>query len=326
MFEVLLDVRDLKKYFPITKGIVFTKVMGWVKAVDGIDFSIIRGTTFALVGESGCGKTTTAKLLLLLLKPTDGSILFQDRDVTKIDKQQLKEYKSAVQAVFQDPFSSLDPRMQVRDIIAEPVEVQLKLSRRDVMCRVEEAMERVGIDVVAARWYPHQLSGGQRQRIALARALAVNPRLIILDEPVSALDVSIRAQILNLLKDLQRELDVAYLLIAHDLATVRYMSSQVGVMYLGRIVELAQCEELYTNPLHPYTQALLSAALPSHPDLVRDEIRLSGEVPSAAALPTGCRFHPRCIYAEPICFKQEPELQIVREKHWVDCHRQGVFD
>lgn len=326
MPEALLEVRGLKKYFPITKGVIRTKVVGLVKAVDGISFSIAPGTIFALVGESGCGKTTTSRLILLLERATEGTILFRGEDITKLNKEQVKEYKSAVQAIFQDPFSSLNPRRRVGSIIAEPLKVQKKLGKAEIQYRVEEALKQVSIDVTAARRYPHMFSGGQRQRIALARALVMNPRIIVLDEPVSALDVSIRAQILNLLHDLQRELGVSYLLISHDLATVRYMSHHVGVMYLGRIVEMAECEALYDNPFHPYTQALLSAALPSHPDLVKDEIMLPGEVPSAAALPTGCRFNPRCLHREPICSDYEPELQMISENHWVSCHKQKRSD
>jgi len=326
MPEALLEVRGLKKYFPITKGVIRTKVEGLVKAVDGISFSIAPGAIFALVGESGCGKTTTSRLILLLERATEGTILFRGEDITKLNKEQVKEYKSAVQAIFQDPFSSLNPRKRVGSIIAEPLKVQGKLGKAEVQYRVEEALKQVSIDVTAARRYPHMFSGGQRQRIALARALVMNPRIIVLDEPVSALDVSIRAQILNLLHDLQLELGVSYLLISHDLATVRYMSHRVGVMYLGRIVEIAECEESYNNPFHPYTQALLSAALPSHPDLVKDEIMLPGEVPSAAALPPGCRFHPRCLHTEPICLDDEPELQMISENHWVGCHKQKRLD
>ena len=326
MAEALLEVRGLKKYFPITKGVIRTKIMGLVKSVDGISLSIAPGTIFALVGESGCGKTTTARLILLLEKATEGAILFKGKDITQLDPERVKEYKSAVQAIFQDPFSSLNPRMRIGSIIAEPLKVQKRLGKAEIQHRVGEALKQVSIDVTAARRYPHMFSGGQRQRIALARALVLNPGLIVLDEPVSALDVSIRAQTLNLLHDLQRALGISYLLISHDLATVRYMSHQVGVMYLGRIVERAECESLYNQPLHPYTQALLSAALPSHPDLVKDEIMLPGEVPSAAALPPGCRFNPRCLHRESICLDQEPELQMIQENHWVACHRQKRLD
>jgi len=321
MSEALLEIKGLKKYFPITRGVIRGQVLGWVKAVDGISFSIPPGTIFALVGESGCGKTTTSRLILLLERATDGAIFFRGQDIRKLNREETRQYKSEVQTIFQDPFSSLNPRMRVGSIIAEPLVVQKKYSQDEIHGKVKEALRQVNIDVNAAGRYPHMFSGGQRQRIALARALAVSPRLIILDEPVSALDVSIRAQILNLLHDLQIELGVSYLLISHDLATVRYMSHDVGVMYLGRIVERAECEEVYNHPLHPYTEALLSAALPSHPDLVREEIMLPGEVPSAAALPEGCRFHPRCRHREPICVEAEPELERAGPNHWVACHK-----
>ncbi len=321
MSEDLLEIKGLKKYFPITRGVIRGQVLGWVKAVDGISFSIPPGTIFALVGESGCGKTTTSRLILLLERATDGAIFFRGQDIRKLNREETRQYKSEVQTIFQDPFSSLNPRMRVGSIIAEPLIVQKKYGQDEIHGKVKEALRQVNLDVNAAGRYPHMFSGGQRQRIALARALAVSPRLIILDEPVSALDVSIRAQILNLLHDLQIELGVSYLLISHDLATVRYMSHEVGVMYLGRIVERAECEEVYNHPLHPYTEALLSAALPSHPDLVREEIMLPGEVPSAAALPPGCRFHPRCRHREPICVEAEPELERAGPNHWVACHK-----
>ncbi len=321
MSEAFLEIKGLKKYFPITRGVIRGRVLGWVKAVDGISFSIPPGTIFALVGESGCGKTTTSRLILLLERATDGAIFFRGQDIRKLNREETRQYKSEVQTIFQDPFSSLNPRMRVGSIIAEPLIVQKKYSQDEIHGKVKEALRQVNLDVNAAGRYPHMFSGGQRQRIALARALAVSPRLIILDEPVSALDVSIRAQILNLLHDLQIELGVSYLLISHDLATVRYMSHEVGVMYLGRIVERAECEEVYNHPLHPYTEALLSAALPSHPDLVREEIMLPGEVPSAAALPSGCRFHPRCRHREPICVEAEPELERAGPNHWVACHK-----
>ncbi len=321
MSEALLEIKGLKKYFPITRGVIRGRVLGWVKAVDGISFSIPPGTIFALVGESGCGKTTTSRLILLLERATDGAIFFRGQDIRKLNREETRQYKSDVQTIFQDPFSSLTPRMRVGSIIAEPLIVQKKYSQDEIHGKVKEALRQVNLDVNAAGRYPHMFSGGQRQRIALARALAVSPRLIILDEPVSALDVSIRAQILNLLHDLQIELGVSYLLISHDLATVRYMSHEVGVMYLGRIVERAESEEVYNHPLHPYTEALLSAALPSHPDLVREEIMLPGEVPSAAALRPGCRFHPRCRHREPICVEAEPELERAGPNHWVACHK-----
>jgi len=318
--RTLLDIQGLKKYFPVTKGILFTKVMGWVKAVDDISFSIAEGETFGLVGESGCGKTTTAKVILLLEKATSGSILFRGENIVNFRAEELKRYRTSLQAVFQDPFSSLDPRMRVESILAEPLRVNNTAPKKEVQARVEELLDEVGLGIQAARLYPHEFSGGQRQRIAVARALALNPSLIILDEPVSALDVSIRAQIMNLFKELQERLGLAYLLIAHNLATVRYMSHRMGVMYLGKIVESGDSEKLFSQPLHPYTQALLSAALPSHPDSLREQILLPGEVPSALTPPPGCHFHPRCSSRMPQCSEVEPASKSVSENHSVACH------
>ncbi|MFC1869727.1 ABC transporter ATP-binding protein [Chloroflexota bacterium] len=320
MSEVVLEVRELKKYFPVTKGLVLRKVVGWIRAVDEVSFTITKGETFGLVGESGCGKTTTAKLILLLEKITGGSIFFDGKDVQHFSKDDLKRYRRSVQPVFQDPFSSLSPRFRVGDIIAEPLVVNEKLPRSAVKERVAEVLNQVGLSPDSAHLYPHEFSGGQRQRIAVARALSINPSLFILDEPVSALDVSIRSQILNLLKDLQKTLGIAYLLISHDLALVKHMSTRIGVMYLGKLVESAPSDELYSNPLHPYTQALLSAALPSHPDAQQDEIILPGEVPSPLNPPPGCRFHPRCLYAQKICSEVEPPLEETANGHYVACH------
>ena len=294
--------------------------MGWIRAVDDISFSIEEGKTFALVGESGCGKTTTAKTILLLEGPTTGSISFRGKDVSKLEGTDLREYKSSVQAVFQDPFASLSPRMRVGSIVAEPLEVNTDLDKTARQRRVGEVLAQVGLDQRAADLFPHEFSGGQRQRIAVARSLSVNPSLIILDEPVSALDVSIRAQIMNLLRDLQNELGIAYLLIAHNLATLRYLSHHVGVMYLGKIVEQGPVEKVFVKRLHPYTKALFSAALASHPDSVDEEIILSGEVPSPINPPSGCRFHPRCFSAKAICSQDEPELKEVEPGHYVSCH------
>lgn len=320
MNEILLQARDLTKHFPVTKGVIFMKQIGAIKAVDGIDFTIAKGETFGLVGESGCGKTTTARLILLLEHITRGSVLFEDKDISKLSKVELKRYRGMVQAVFQDPFSSLSPRMRVGSIIGEPMVTNRSLSRKEIRDRVAETLEVVGLKADHAEHYPHEFSGGQRQRIAVARGLALNPALIVLDEPVSALDVSIRAQIMNLLKDIQEQFGLTYLLIAHDLAVVKHMSNRIGVMYLGRLVETAESEELYRNPLHPYTQALLSAALPAHPDEQEDEMILSGEVPSPINLPPGCRFHTRCPKAKSVCFQEDPIIQDRGGDHQVACH------
>jgi len=316
----ILEVKNLKKYFPVTRG-ALGKTVGWVQAVDDICFSIEERKTFALVGESGCGKTTTAKAILLLEKPTEGSIFFRGKELFKLMGTELREFRSSVQAVFQDPFASLSPRMRVESIIGEPLLVNNKgLSKQVVRQRVEEVLTQVGLGKQASELFPHEFSGGQRQRIALARSLSVSPSLIILDEPVSALDVSIRAQIMNLLKDLQEKLGIAYLLIAHNLATVRYMSHWIGIMYLGRIVERGLVEQVFVNRLHPYTKALFSAALASHPDLIQDKIVLKGEVPSPLNPPSGCRFHPRCFSAMPICSEIEPELKEITPGYHVACH------
>ena len=316
----LLQVDSLKKYFPVTKGLVLMKTVGYVQAVDGISFTIKQGETLGLVGESGCGKTTTSKLILRLEEPTEGQILLDGEDIQTFKGQAMRDYRAMVQAVFQDPWSSLSPRMRVRDIVAEPLVVNRQVSKNEVQERVAEVMQQVGLHPDQAKNYPHEFSGGQRQRIAVASALVSYPKLIILDEPVSALDVSIRAQVMNLLKDLQDQYNVGYLLIAHNLATVRYMAHETAVMYLGQIVEYSETEELYKNPLHPYTKALFSAALPSHPDMVREEIVLTGEVPSPINPPSGCRFHPRCPFVMDKCAVEIPVEKEVAPGHRVSCH------
>ena len=316
----LLELEGIKKYFPVTKGLIMMRTVGHVQAVDGISFTIKQGETLGLVGESGCGKTTTSKMILRLEVPTEGRVLVEGKDIQDFKGEELRDYRTMVQAVFQDPWSSLSPRMRVKDIIAEALVVNRKVSSEEVNDRVHEVMNQVGLHTDQAKNYPHEFSGGQRQRIAVASALVSYPKLIVLDEPVSALDVSIRAQVMNLLKDLQGEYDVGYLLIAHNLATVRYMAHQTAVMYLGQIVEYSDTEELYQNPLHPYTKALFSAALPSHPDMVREEIVLTGEVPSPINPPSGCRFHPRCPFAMDKCSEEAPVEKEVAPGHRVSCH------
>jgi oligopeptide transport system ATP-binding protein len=320
MSDTLVEIRDLVKHFPVMKGVIFQKPIGWVKAVDGVSYAIGTGETLGLVGESGCGKTTTSKLLLMLEKPTSGAIIFRGRDIQTLAKNELKTYRRGVQAVFQDPFSSLNPRIRVGDIIAEPVVVNEPLPKAQMRERVQELLRLVGLNPNSSNLFPHEFSGGQRQRIAIARALALNPSLIVLDEPVSALDVSIRAQIMNLLQDLQQQFGLSYLLIAHDLAAVLHLSTNIAVMYLGKIVEFGTSDELRHKPLHPYTQALFSAALPSHPDQQREEMIIAGEVPSPLNPPAGCRFHPRCPFAKPVCSEIEPVLRSATNGHQVACH------
>ena len=318
--EPVLRVEGLTKHFPVTEGLLWMKVVGAVKAVDGISFSVKQGETLAIVGESGCGKTTTAKLILRLEEPTSGQVFVDGKNVHALAGHELSEYRTTVQAVFQDPWSSLPPRMRVQDIVAEPLVINRSVPAAVIKDRVAAMLLRVGLRPQQASLYPHEFSGGQRQRIAVASALVSDPKLIILDEPVSALDVSIRAQIMNLLVDLQREYGVSYLLIAHHLATTRYMAHEVAVMYLGKIVERARTKTLFENPLHPYTKALFSAALPAHPDVVRQEIILPGEVPSPINPPSGCRFHPRCSYAMPQCSEIVPEEKTLASGHTVACH------
>jgi oligopeptide/dipeptide ABC transporter ATP-binding protein len=314
----VLEAAGLSKHFPARRG-VFGGHRGTVRAVDDISFSIESGRTLGVVGESGCGKTTTAKLVLGLEDPTSGSIRFEGCDLRQLDAAGRRHYRKSVQAVFQDPFASLSPRMRVSDIIAEPLITNEALLAAKVRHRVLQVLDLVGLPARSAELFPHEFSGGQRQRIAIARALVLSPKLIVLDEPVSALDVSIRAQILNLLRDLQEQLGLSYLFIAHDLAAVAHMSHTIVVMYLGKIVELGDARTLARAPKHPYTEALFSAALPSHPDERREEIILPGEVPSPLNPPAGCRFHPRCPQAMPHCGQQEPALRDVADGI-VACH------
>ena len=318
----LLRVENLTKHFPIEKGIVIRRQVGAVRAVDGITFDIRHGETFGLVGESGCGKTTTGRTILRLYRPTDGKVFFNDIDVTSLAETDMRRFRPHMQMIFQDPYASLNPRMSVRDIIGEPLLLHFSMRTEERNERVAELLELVGMNPKFAARYPHEFSGGQRQRIGVARSLASAPEFIVCDEPISALDVSIQAQVVNLLQRLQDTLGLTYLFIAHDLSMVRYISDRMAVMYLGKLVEISKSDELYDNPLHPYTQALLSA-IPI-PDPVIEEQRkriiLTGDVPSPADPPPGCRFHTRCPIAESICSESEPLLREVGVDHFVACH------
>ncbi len=316
----MLEAVGLKKYFSTTSGLAVGRSGGWVKALDGVSVRVAEGETLGIVGESGSGKTTLAKLFLLLERPTAGALRFDGKDTSAFGREDLKRYRRSVQAVFQDPYSSLNPRMRVADIVAEPLPRDGGESRAMVADRVREVLQLVGLRQESGALYPHEFSGGQRQRIAIARALVTYPKFIVLDEPVSALDVSIRAQILNLLRRLQEELALAYVIISHDLAAARYLATRLAVMYAGKLVEVGECDSVYTEPLHPYTEALLSAALPLHPGARRQRIVLGGEVPSPVNPPTGCRFHPRCPRVLSQCASQEPEWKEVKPGRFTACH------
>jgi oligopeptide/dipeptide ABC transporter ATP-binding protein len=321
MDDVVLEVDGLSKYYAAGKSFLgLGGRKGLVRAVDDVTFSIGRGETFGLVGESGCGKTTIAKLILRIEKPTKGQIRFDGVDVASLSGKALLHYRRSVQAVFQDPFGSLSPRMRVRDIIGEPLEIHTSKSKGEITTRVHEVLDIVGMRPEHARLFPHEFSGGQRQRIAIARALATDARLLVLDEAVSALDVSIRAQIITLLQQLQDDLGVSYLYIGHDLATVSYLAHRVGVMYLGRLCEVGESITVATGPRHPYTRALFASALPYHPDQQREAPPVSGEVPSALNLPSGCRFHPRCPEAMDRCSVEEPIMTTLEGGHLASCH------
>lgn len=318
--STLMSAVGLQKFFPIGGRLPFGRPAGWVKAVDGVSFEIGEGETYSLVGETGCGKTTIVKMILLVLQPTAGDIFFRGKKASKLTTKDLRQYRSSVQAVFQDPWSSLSPRMRVEDIVIEPLLATRQLTRREARRSAFEVLEEVGLPAGAGRRFPHEFSGGQRQRIAIARALSSKPKLIVLDEPVSSLDVSIRAQTMNLLKDVQQRSGVSYMLIAHDLATVRYLSHRVGVLYLGKIVEEGTSATLFDNPMHPYTKALVSASLPAHPDSDWKTIVLTGEVPSPVNRPDGCPFHPRCPSAMPKCATIIPEWREVQATRKIACH------
>jgi oligopeptide transport system ATP-binding protein len=319
MTQPLLEVKNLKKYFPIRGGI-FSKAIGYIYAVDGVSFYLNKGESLGLVGESGCGKSTTARAILRLIEPTEGEILFEGKDVCKLDHGGMRSIRRDMQIVFQDPYASLDPRRTVEQIIGEPLDVFQVSTKKERKDRIAYLLQKVGLSPDHARRYPHEFSGGQRQRIGIARALALNPKLIIGDEPVSALDVSIQAQVINLLEDIQKEFKLSYIIIAHDLAVVEHVCDRIAVMYLGRIVELAKDRELYTSPAHPYTVALLSAIPVPDPNITKKRIILEGDVPSPMRPPSGCHFHTRCPLKKEACETTVPKLIEIREGHFVACH------
>jgi oligopeptide/dipeptide ABC transporter ATP-binding protein len=320
----ILEVKDLKMYFPIYRGL-FQRVSGYVKAVDGVSLNLREREVLGLVGESGCGKTTVGRTILRLYDPTSGEIRFRRKtgewvDIARISLHDMKPLRREMRMIFQDPFSSLNPRLTVKDIISEPLEIHNVAHGAKAEERVAELMESVGLNPAYMRRYPHEFSGGQRQRIGLARTLSLNPRMIIADEPVSALDVSVQAQVLNLLQELKDRLGLTLIFVAHDLSVVEHISDRIAVMYVGKIVELADTEELLQHPLHPYAEALLSAIPPADPDIHPNRIQLQGEVPSPANPPAGCIFHPRCSYAKPVCKEEVPALQEIKPGHFASCH------
>jgi oligopeptide/dipeptide ABC transporter ATP-binding protein len=320
----ILQVQDLKMYFPIYRGLV-QKLVGYVKAVDGVSFTLREREVLGLVGESGCGKTTTGRTILRLYDPTSGEIRFRRKsgewvDIARISQKDMKPLRREMRMIFQDPFSSLNPRLTVKDIISEPLEIHGVAKGKEAEERVVELMRAVGLNPALMRRYPHEFSGGQRQRIGLARTLSLNPRLIVADEPVSALDVSVQAQVLNLLQDLQAKLGLTLIFVAHDLSVVEHISDRIAVMYVGKIVEMAATDELLRHPLHPYTETLLSAILPADPDVRPNRIALRGEVPNPSNPPSGCIFHPRCNYSKAICSTEEPALREIAPGHFASCH------
>jgi peptide/nickel transport system ATP-binding protein len=317
--STLLKVNGLQKYYEIKKGF-FGRQKAYVKAVDGIDLEVKKGETIGLVGESGCGKSTTGRLLLRLIEPDTGEILYDGKDLRKLNKEALRKIRKDIQMVFQDPYASLNPRLSVGEIIREPLRTHTKLKKEEQMQRVRELLDLVGLNERYVHRYPHEFSGGQRQRIGIARALALHPKLIIADEPVAALDVSVQAQVLNLLKDIQSELDLTLIFIAHDLSVVQYVSDRVAVMYLGKIVEIAKSDDLYRDPQHPYTKALLSAIPVADPTIKRERILLEGDVPSPINPPSGCNFHTRCPFVTEKCKEVTPTLSTFGEEHQVACH------
>jgi len=317
--KALIEVKELKKYFPIRGGI-FSRPIGYLKAVDGVSFTIRKGETFGVVGESGCGKTTLGRALLRLIEPNGGDVIFNDQNISQISLNSFRSIRRDMQIIFQDPFASLHPRMRIGAIIGEPLKIHKLADREQRIHRVQELIKVVGMDPYHLRKYPHEFSGGQQQRIVIARALALNPALIVCDEPVSALDVSIQSQILNLLQELQRQFNLTYMFISHNLAVIRHISDTVGVMYLGKLVEMAAVDELFQNPLHPYTEALFSAIPTADPRLRLERILLAGDVPSPVDIPPGCRFQSRCRYRMDKCAKQEPSFKNLGNGHYIRCY------